>query len=65
MTLFARARAERAAAPEPARNPLGGSTDVLGGRGAPVSAERAAAPEPACATPTAGGSTYSSNRGLT
>ena len=36
MTLFARARAERAGAPEPAR-----------------------------AIPTAGGSTYSSNRGLT
>jgi hypothetical protein len=53
-------RAERRAAPKPARHPLGGSADVFVGRGAPV---RRAAPKPARA-PSGGRAMYSSIGGL-
>ena len=63
MTLFARTRAERAAAPEPARHPLGGSAGVVAGRGAIRFAERAATPEPA-RIPSGDRPTYPSAEGL-
>jgi hypothetical protein len=57
-------RAERRAAPKPARIPPGGSADVLVGRGAVMTrAERRAAPKPA-RIPPGDRPTYSSDEGL-
>ncbi len=63
-TAEARQRAERRAAPKPARTPSGGGSAYSTNRGQTFRAERRAAPKPA-RTPSGGGSAYSTNRGQT